>query len=358
MNSIPLVAREGYLKTINLNMKLSLYLIAVLVLAVSPITGETEKWDECGHDLSKPTGLDSLVDLKFLGRVLRSLVPFQKPDVTMHFYLYKRAFPTCGQELRMDDDSLQKSDFNKNHPTRIIIHGWLSQSKASLNRDIKDAYLEIGDFNVIIVDWSIASSTLNYYRVVRLIEDFGQVVADFAKHLHNTLGVDYDSIYLIGHSLGAQIAGSAGKRLKPGQFNTIFALDPAGPAFREKDLECRIDPTDAKYVESIQTSVNLGLLQPVGNATFFPNNGVYQKCLGFGCSHSRAYKFFAESIVSSTGFWGTVCDNETRKWHCPEKGKQYKMGGEPSSPKSGTFYVRTRTKSPYAIGKNLKYVYS
>ncbi|XP_055838374.1 phospholipase A1-like [Episyrphus balteatus] len=336
----------------------SIITILVLTLSSSLVKGETEQWDECGLDLSQPTGLDSIVDLKFLGRALRSLLPFQKPDVAMKFYLYKKAFPTCGQEIRMDNDSLTNSGFDRNHPTRIIIHGWLSQSKASLNRDIKDAYLSVGDFNVIVVDWSIASSTLNYYRVVRLIEDFGQIVADFARYLHNTANADYDDIYLIGHSLGAQIAGSAGKRLKPDQFNTIFALDPAGPAFREKDLECRIDPTDAKYVESIQTSVNLGLLQPVGNATFFPNNGVYQKCLGFGCSHSRAYQFFAESITSPIGFWGTVCDNAKRKWHCPEKGTQYKMGGEPSQQKNGTFYVRTRGHAPYAIGKNLEYVYA
>jgi len=54
--------------------------------------------------------------------------------------------------------------------------------------------------------------------------------------------------------LGAQIAGAAGKRLKPEQYNTIFALDPAGPKFRHRSPEFRIDPTDAKYVESMHTS--------------------------------------------------------------------------------------------------------
>ncbi|XP_055838370.1 phospholipase A1-like [Episyrphus balteatus] len=327
----------------------------VLVFHLVLVTCET---DDCGHDLSTPTGLDKFIDFKFLGRVLRNMVPFLSPEVKMKFYLYKRAFPTCGQEIRLDDDSLERSSFNASHQTRIIIHGWMSQSKNSLNRDIKDAYLSVGDFNVIIVDWSVISSTLNYFRVVKLIENFGRIVANFANHLHSTLGVDYDDIYLIGHSLGAQIAGSAGKQIRPAQFNTIFALDPAGPAFRFKGMDCRIDPTDAKYVESIQTSVNLGQIQPMGHASFFPNKGIYQKCLGYGCSHSRAYEFFAESITSTRGFWGSLCDKKERKWSCPEEGKQYKMGGEPSQPKTGTFYVRTKATSPYALGRYHKYLYA
>lgn len=98
-------------------------------------------------------------------------------------------------------------------------------------------------------------------------------MAQFIRNLNRQFGADFDSMYLIGHSLGAQIAGSAGKRLKPVKVNTIFALDPAGPKFRHRGTEFRIDPSDAKYVESMHTSANFGFRRPTGSATFIQTTG-------------------------------------------------------------------------------------
>ena len=236
---------------------------------------------------------------------------------------------------------------------RIIIHGWMSQTRGSFNRDIKNAYLQRGDFNVIVADWSTSAANLNYFSVVKLIETFGGYVAQFTKYLNERGGVDFDDIYLIGHSLGAQIAGAAGKRIRPQRYNTIFALDPAGPKFRKKSTDFRIDPSDAKYVESIQTSRNLGFLEPTGNATFYPNYGSYQKkCFYVGCSHIRAYKMFVESLNSPLGFWGVRCLRREPEFVCDDMNTAgYRMGGEPSIPKRGIFYVDTNSKEPFALGK-------
>jgi len=247
---------------------------------------------------------------------------------------------------------------------RIIIHGWMSQSNADHMRKLKNAYLSLTnpgingeparyeDFNVIVCDWSRISSNVNYYKVAKTVEDMGALLADLVRYLHQEADMHYDDVYVIGHSLGAQIAGSAGKQIKPHRFNTIYALDPAGPQFREKSDEYRIDASDASYVESIQTSVSFGFEKPVGHATFYPNYGKNQKkCYVYGCSHKRSHDYFIETLTSPAGFWGSRCERyENGTWVLLMSDGEFRMGGEPSIPKNGTFYVKTYSKPPYAMG--------
>lgn len=360
--------------------------------------------DVCGHTLRRPSGFFGRhFDSTFLKHFFKHLIPFtSSARVKMQFYLYKRDFAECGREIVTDDDSsLEMSEFNPEHPTRIIIHGWMSQSKGALNRAVKNAYLSLvkrvpqsavsteddivttnpplnsvyendiddryrrsnlndtvppSDYNVIVCDWSVISSNVNYYSVVEMVEDLGRLLVDLVSFLQLRTGLNYNDVYLIGHSLGAQIAGSAGKQAHPYRFNTIYALDPAGPKFRDVSDEFRVDPSDAEYVESIQTSSSLGFEEPVGHATFYPNYGRDQKkCYFYGCSHRRAYHYFAESITSKLGFWGTLCRRESDDvWIFSQTGVEFRMGGEPSAPKRGTFYVKTADKPPYALGPNIQ----
>ncbi|XP_036329916.1 phospholipase A1-like [Rhagoletis pomonella] len=309
-------------------------------------------WHKCDNDFRALRGFKKYFDLSFLKKFMSHLNPFGMSRMNMNFYLFKQDFPDSGRELRISDtrEDILYAGFNPRQPTRIIIHGWISQSRGSFNRDVKNAYLKRGDFNVIVVDWSASATNVNYFAVVKMIEGFGAQLARFTQHLKRSVNADYDHMYLIGHSLGAQI--------KPARYNTIFALDPAGPKFRHRSAEFRIDPADAKYVESIQTSGNLGFLEPTGNATFYPNYGFYQrKCYCVGCSHIRAYKMFAESITTNVGFWGTRCKRREPEWECNEEAPAsdlYRMGGEPAQKKSGIFYVKTSTSSPFALGSNWK----
>ncbi|XP_034097571.1 phospholipase A1 [Drosophila albomicans] len=312
------------------------------------------EWNKCDNDLSEPSGIRSFFDLGFIKKIAHNLNPFANANHRMLFYLFRRSSPDCGRQLDFSNKRRwRRAGFNSSLPTRIIIHGWMSQSRGSFNRDVKNAYLKRGDFNVIVVDWSASSANINYFSVVKLIEEFGAQLVQFTRELNRRFGASYDDMYLIGHSLGAQIAGAAGKRLKPEQYNTIFALDPAGPKFRHRSAEFRIDPTDAKYVESMHTSGNFGFLRPTGAATFYPNYGLYQsKCFYLGCSHIRAYQMFAESINSPEGFWGTPCTRDNGDWQCDQSQRQaYQMGGEPSVQKAGIYYVKTSSSDPFALGR-------
>ncbi|XP_017050446.1 phospholipase A1 [Drosophila ficusphila] len=311
-------------------------------------------WNQCDKDLSESRGIGRFLDLPFIRKIASNLNPFASKKLRMQFYLFKREFPQCGRELDFSSEQKWRSSgFNASLPTRLMIHGWMSQSRGSFNRDVKDAYLKKGEYNVIVADWSASSANINYFSVVNLIETFGAQLAQFARDLNRQFGADFDSMYFIGHSLGAQIAGSAGKRLKPSQVNTIFALDPAGPKFRHRSAEFRIDPTDAKFVESMHTSANFGFRRPTGSATFYPNYGAYQRsCYYLGCSHIRSYQMFAESINSPKGFWGTPCTRDEGRWQCDQSKRQtVQMAGEPSVHKEGIFYVRTSSGDPFALGK-------
>ncbi|XP_037922170.1 pancreatic lipase-related protein 2-like isoform X2 [Hermetia illucens] len=262
------------------------------------------------------------------------------------FYLFTPKNPTEGQKLKINDtDLLDDSNFNFNWPIRIIIHGYESSKDSYINIAIRNEYFKKGNFNVISVDWSYYSHTL-YPIAMDQVTPVGTFVGELTKFL-NRQGASYDKMYLIGHSLGAHIAGVAGNHISPELYNTIFALDPARPGFEGMALERKIDRNDAWYVESIQTNTFLfgvGMVEPVGDAAFYPNHldPIQPGCDEISCSHTRSIDYFVESINSDVGFLAKACSA------CSE---YVRMGGEPSTPKEGIFDLSTNAEPPFARGK-------
>jgi pimeloyl-ACP methyl ester carboxylesterase len=80
------------------------------------------------------------------------------------------------------------------------------------------------------------------------------------------------SVHLIGHSLGAHIAGNVGQFFN-GTIGRITGLDPAGPLFRETSLDA-LSSGNALFVDSVHTSSGvLGQMHPIVDASFYPNRG-------------------------------------------------------------------------------------
>lgn len=80
-------------------------------------------------------------------------------------------------------------------------------------------------------------------------------------------------VNIAGHSLGAHIAGLAGKRTA-GRVQVIFALDPAGLLFSLNSPNDRVAADDAVYTEGIRTNAGgLGFSEPLVHADFYPNWG-------------------------------------------------------------------------------------
>lgn len=83
--------------------------------------------------------------------------------------------------------------------------------------------------------------------------------------------------HLIGHSLGAHIAGFAGKAVQNytnSSIGRITGLDPAGPLYLLASAENRLASTDAELVVALHTDGGvLGYLGEIGDIDFYANGG-------------------------------------------------------------------------------------
>lgn len=140
----------------------------------------------------------------------------------------------------------------------------------------------------------------------------------------------------------------------------LFILDPAYPGFtRLKAIDDRLDPSDAEFIDVIHTcSGILGHIHNLGHVDFYPNSGKpaqpgcgQKEDLVGGCSHSRSYEYFAESITSKNSFMARKCD----KWtdfianNCDDV--LVPMGDPTPRTSRGSYYLET-LKGP-TFGKSL-----
>lgn len=123
--------------------------------------------------------------------------------------------------------------------------------------------------------------------------------------------------------------------------------------------ESRLDETDAEFVDVIHTCAGLaGYVKPLGHIDFYPNGGSSQPgckpvpdIYGAACSHGRSIEFFAESIVSTKGFYAYNCKDydEFHTGFC--KSNYLLMGDATPENARGVYYLDTASESPYAKGK-------
>lgn len=109
--------------------------------------------------------------------------------------------------------------FNVSQPVKIVIHGFTSNVAAEVVRIITTAYLKTGDYNVIGVDWSVLCDT-EYISAMRGVQLAGDALAGFIRWLNN-MGVPMSNVHIVGHSLGAHVAGVAGDKLNEKQVSRI-----------------------------------------------------------------------------------------------------------------------------------------
>lgn len=119
-----------------------------------------------------------------------------------------------------------------------------------------------------------------------------------------TVGVSPEDIHVIGFSLGAHVAGMAGRLVRErldAPLGRITALDPARPCFTRSAH--RLRRSDADFVQVIHSSAGvLGLEEPVGHADVYVNGVAVRQpeCAtrggtGVECDHNAAWRVFAAS---------------------------------------------------------------
>ncbi|KAF5296943.1 hypothetical protein FQR65_LT10094 [Abscondita terminalis] len=185
--------------------------------------------------------------------------------------------------------TLNKTNTDKirrNIQTKIILHGWFGAALGSTAISLKDAYLSRGDYNVIFVNWEHYSN-VNYAQAKCSLRDLGNVIGDFVFNLCKIGVLELNSTHIIGHSLGAHLAGFIGQRIryqtKGQKLSRITGLDAAGPGFIGVSSYRRLDSSDAFFVDAIHTNGGqFGYPQSYGNADFYPNCGLFQPgCLDY-----------------------------------------------------------------------------
>ncbi|KAI1304177.1 Inactive pancreatic lipase-related protein 1 [Halotydeus destructor] len=272
-----------------------------------------------------------------------NLTPWPRDKIKTRFMLYTETNPRDSyQLLAWNEKNLVLSGFDNRLPVKIIIPGWFDSRETTLwMQSMKDAFLQYTDVNVIIVEWTNLTPYMIAAANTRVV---GAEVANVVNFLIEKTAIAAEQVHLIGHSLGAHIAGYAGQRVR--HLGRITGLDPAKLMFQGMPASVTLDLTDANFVDIIHADPNVlgpvGYTESLGHIDFWPNGGSPQPgCFirdrffrgleegaellslsriirqsggyGFLCSHQMAQKWFEKSIINgATGqcpFVGVKCAN-------------------------------------------------
>lgn len=281
-------------------------------------------------------------------------------DKPITFTLYTRQ-DEKGFEM-LNASTIGKSTFDPKRPTKFVTHGWMSSGTADNCVFIKNAFLQRGDFNVFVLDWSQIADNPIYPVPMARTADVADIYSSFINDLIDNANLDPNNVHMVGHSLGAHISGFAARDVKKGKIARVTALDPALPGFNNIQLVegKRISKTDAQFVDVIHTCAGyLGYKDPLGHADFYPNGGSPPQP-GCGhllemveaCSHGRSWRLFAESIKLNKEFLASPCENFAESGEKTDDPKCLEMVpmGYPAPPTArGQFYLRTSDKSPFLL---------
>nr|XP_021200407.2 phospholipase A1 member A [Helicoverpa armigera] len=246
------------------------------------------------------------------------------------------------------DNTLTGSQFNGGRPINVIVHGWNNNENSPMNRQIREAFLDNADCNVIVVDWSRLANS-NYITAVNGVPGVGEHLGDFLTWLIRVGRGNWNNVHLVGFSLGAHVVGNAGRRVN-GQPRRITGLDPAG--YRWHNNNRRLSSGNGRYVEAIHTDGDiLGIMNPSGHADFYPNGGKHPQpgcwLRPSSCSHGRATELFA-STVANNNLVGRLCPNvwEAELGTC--NGSSFRMGNADLGKSGrGLYALRTNANWPF-----------
>ncbi|OQV15433.1 Inactive pancreatic lipase-related protein 1 [Hypsibius exemplaris] len=250
------------------------------------------------------SGLGSFADggdfFHILNRPIQTL-PNCAQVSSFKLHLNTRLNPEATQILDpFDVSTVTGSNFDFAKDTKVLVHGFTDNYAWPWWADTKTALLNELDVNVIRVEWAALPPLIQAAANARLL---GAYVAKLFNDLQATSNYDPVRVHLIGHSLGAQLVGYIGERVN--KIGRITGIDPAGLYFTNMPVSVRLDPTDARVVDTINTDsgslINFafGTVQPMGHLNFYVNGGSNQP----GCT-SGASGFFG-SLFGSGGSFNT-----------------------------------------------------
>lgn len=265
------------------------------------------------------------------------------------------------EEIHFSNKSdLIRSNFNKMHDTRILIPG---SKVESIQMKIVQVEYSKHNLNVFLIQWRNESQGMSAVGAGPLQNVSDQILI-LIENILKIFKVTHSSIYIVGHGIGAHVAGFVGKLVEyttRNKLGTIFAIDPVEDDFPYQIL----NKTNAKYVEIFQTTKKpFSIFTSVGHVNFYSNENFQSICFRneidsdyWKCAHNLALIYFAASINSKIEFPSIKCElNDCFSNRIiQEYAGAVKMGGEPSNMGKdikGIFWLNTKNKLP--LMKNIK----
>ncbi|KAK3855350.1 hypothetical protein Pcinc_038251 [Petrolisthes cinctipes] len=300
-----------------------------------------------------------------------NVFPLPPSVIAPDLCLYTRSNPTHCQRLLVEEPrSILGTNFRPRSEVKILTHGYLEHGQKRWLKSMMSEYLRYDDLNVVVLDW-LAGSGPPYTQAVANIRLIGAMLGYFLLGIQ-AAGVDLKRVHVVGHSLGAQMAGYTGHYLSlhGATLGRITGLDPAEPYFEGTDPVVSLDPGDATLVDVIHTDAGpiitggLGIQLPAGRLDFYPNGGVTMPGCGahlvesvakeqgnipygirrfIGCNHIRSYEYFTESINTKCPFLGIEC----LSWDAYWKGNCWQCKNENDSTGSSCAMMGAHANIPY-----------
>ncbi|EDS27538.1 lipoprotein lipase [Culex quinquefasciatus] len=284
------------------------------------------------------------------------------PEQEIKFLCGHKGSPLLQDTILNDPRLASKIDVDK--PIFFILHGWTDSGTKSWVQESAQNVIQFMDQNVCIVNWArlaLFGYLISSFQHVPLVADY---MTKFVEYIHDE-GIPLSKFTLAGHSLGAQIAGQVGHKLR-GQLGTIFGLDPARALFTapiDRGLATRLDKTDAKYVQMILTSRGLGgVFKGDGHENFYPNGGFSPQLncvipvnsdaefsIQLLCSHLHATELFKNSINPNIVFKARQCSDWITYVSKKCESRKTNRLGPYSDRIGGDFFLRTSAVAPYNV---------
>ncbi|KAM7350119.1 vitellogenin-1-like [Cochliomyia hominivorax] len=283
------------------------------------------------------------------------------PRVTPDMQTMSLRLRTPCQELSFDlehaEQILESPEFDVNKKVAIFVTGWMASSDADYVTHMANAFACRGGYNFLALNSSGSLDTLYTWSAFNT-EEVGR---QFAKALEKLVTkVPVENIHLIGHSLGAHIVGYASRYFTEYtnlNLTRITGLDPANPCFNEGESLSGLQRGDAEFIDIIHTNPGvLGKSNPVGDVDFYPEGlaAIKPGCTKFGCSHSRAHEFFAESVYpgNENNFLAVRCTSlkSLNNGFC--NGPKYPMGLTVPHNLKGNYFLSVNAKQPFGQNNN------
>ncbi|KAH8268733.1 hypothetical protein KR018_000444 [Drosophila ironensis] len=264
---------------------------------------------------------------------------------------------------------------------KLIVHGFLGSRTHASIMPLRNAYTAQGYPNVLVADWGPVAN-LDYPTARLAVKKVSRFLALKLEQFLQRHGISLQAVHVVGHSLGAHIAGGIGRHFN-GSLGRVTGLDPALPLFTSR-ADDGLHRNAGQFVDVIHTDFPLfGDLRPRGTVDFYPNFGqapqpgcedvdliAASKLLheAYSCSHNRAVVFFAESIGMPQNFPAIPCSLNSIKSRqvdgclkelsasgTLDEDRMAYMGEQVNRSATLYFYLATNAASPYGQGRNSKF---